>query len=180
MSDNDNIEFIAFPGTQIPSQEAIRIISKFRTKYHLSRPENIMNEAVLKRQRKEFASSDDQLLPDDIIRFRNEMYGSSESKIPVRSAMMVLTWIVFPPQAIPVHSSILDHGGFKCYERLYFSVWSTGEEVFTASATEISHYMYSPDRKTNLDYYIFEPDLKWCIAVTHDDDYILTGDFQIF
>lgn len=177
MGESDELR--QFSGKRLDAHEAIRVISAFRAKYHRGHAEALLNEKGIAILRKRYEGAPDNLLPDDVIQFRIERYGNPELNIP--TSIPPLTWGCFPPESIRVTHHILRRRDFQNnYPKLYLSIWTTGQDVFETTPAEVQAFFSDEDHQHNRDYYIFEPELRWCIAITHDDYYILVGDFRIF
>ncbi len=154
-----------FPDNKIDDDKAITLIKEFRQKYHQG--ENERNLSSDNRQKVDLLLSE-KYPPDSFV-----------WKLPViRTSLMILTWTTFPASSIRVTKRILTHPDFQKIASVYLSIWATGEEIYSLSPNTVSEYFSSDDFITNRDYYIFDDYLKWCIAVTHDEAFILTGDFQ--
>jgi tetratricopeptide (TPR) repeat protein len=167
-----------FQGRKLEPAEAMKVISAFRAKYHQGPADLTLNEKGINMLRKRYENAPENLLPDDVIEFRLKRYGSPEYQIPAH--IPPLTWLTFPVESIPVTHRIFRHSGFQSCEKVYLSIWSTGNDVFETTPAEVAAFFSDEDRQTSLDYYIFEPGLRWCIVITHDEDYLLAGDFRVF
>jgi hypothetical protein len=182
--ENEEIDATPMPGTRLDEEAAMTLISRFRRKFHQGPPERLLPvesaTKAAKKYRQMVKDSGNARLPEDIAEFRREHYGTEADHWPLVWATMILTWLVFPPTSIYSNRKILFHEDFLKHEHVYLSVWSSGEEIHQASAAQVQEFMLDKNRPNNRDYYIFDESLKWCIAVTHDDEFIVAGDFKIF
>jgi hypothetical protein len=92
----------------------------------------------------------------------------------------VPTWCTFP-QSSRIDEHIFDSRFFHTFSDLYLYV-ENGRHLFRAAPQEIQAYFTQRQPwETDWDYYIFDPNLHWCISVTHELTdgcaILVTGDY---
>jgi hypothetical protein len=90
------------------------------------------------------------------------------------------TWCTFPA-GVQVDESILDHPQIETERSLYFYV-ENRNEIYKTKPEQIQDYFsHRNPWEDNWDFYVFNANLAWCIAITHGladgSAFILVGDF---
>lgn len=175
-------QMAAFPGQRLSTDEAVRVVSEFRRKYHQGPPEKLLSRGHLERMsRAGQRKTDDEVipLPDDVREFRMKHYGEPFEGVGL--SLSIPTWQAFPPGSLPVRLEIFSHPHFLAYEQVYFSWRSLGDFVSVASPAEIQAYVRNmPPKGKYADYFVFDAAMRWCIAITHTDFVIISCDLNSF
>jgi hypothetical protein len=85
------------------------------------------------------------------------------------------TWCTLS-KGILADEAILANPSFLGYESLYF-FFENGRRLHQASPQQIRNFFLNREPWENKDYYIFNPDISWCIAITHEVSVIFVGNF---
>lgn len=98
-----------------------------------------------------------------------------------------LIWNVFPDSAIPTTRRIFLLPLFQAYEKIYITIdrihlnhWKVSHLVYESNPQEIENFFFESSYFPDIDYYVFDANLKWVISWSHDDFMIIVGDFKIF
>lgn len=175
------MEFTPLPGLLLPSDTATDITNQFRAKFHQGPAERLMSAEAINTFREKFKDrGPDYTLPLDIVHFREQHYGDALWNFPKSWAGSLLTWLVFPSKSRPTDMSIFNHPSFHNYAKLYYMKWSVGYDLRATTPAEIQHYFTSPDHYEGWDEYVFDPEINWCIVVTHDLVVIVAGEIEQF
>lgn len=168
-----------YPGVLVHDEMAMEITNRFRKVFHHGPPERMLPSALIERFRSQKSNLYTRL-PEDIKVFRQEHYEDIMYSIPPMSACLMLTWIVLPESTITTTHHIFSHSLFHTYSTVYLSVWSVGDAVYETTPKEVQAFFSDEDRPQNKDFYVFDPDCAWCIAVNHDDQIFIAGKNSIF
>ncbi len=94
--------------------------------------------------------------------FRNTYRVRTEGREPA-----IPTWCTFP-EGVTVDEHILEHPALLKYQKLYFYK-ENGSSLYEASLQQIQQYFQRRiPWATNEDLYVFDAQLTWCIAFTHE------------
>ncbi|HEY0738009.1 MAG TPA: hypothetical protein VGD69_24040 [Herpetosiphonaceae bacterium] len=89
------------------------------------------------------------------------------------------TWCTFP-EDVPSRNddgSIWQNSAFQAHPVVYFySEYGPPPNLFRATPQQVQDYFERRNPWEDRDYYIFNPEYTWCIAVTHDDIIIVIGE----
>ncbi|MEM6526974.1 MAG: hypothetical protein AAF653_01700 [Chloroflexota bacterium] len=180
--------FLPLPGEELAIEEAMPVTNALRLKYHAGQPElyksgSRMAALLTKKYSSKAVAKNSEVyrLPDDIMKYRMTIFGEiMEHMHPALPAVMVQTYNVLPDHPIITHGLILDHPDFAKHDSLYFSHLTTGYMVRQTNAAEVRYFFENRNPNQQGDFYIFDRDLRWVIAVSHNDIFMLTGDFKVF
>ncbi|MEO8610531.1 MAG: hypothetical protein ABI690_21725 [Chloroflexota bacterium] len=175
------MEFTPLPGSLVDDERAASIVNQFRAKFHWGDAERLLSiEAINEFREKCKDRKPDYSLPLDILQFRKAHYGDPLWNFPKSWGGSVLTWLVFPKQSRRVDMSIFDQDSFHNYAKLYYMKWSVGYDLKVTTPGEIQKYFVSPDHYEGWDEYVFDPEISWCIVVTHELDIMAAGEIEQF
>jgi hypothetical protein len=70
------------------------------------------------------------------------------------------------------NNDILSSLKFLNYDKVFY-YFDASNQLFEASPNELSEYFNKRQPWEDYDFCIFDPEMKWCIGITHNDDVIL-------
>jgi hypothetical protein len=176
-----DVEFTPLPGRLVANDSATAIVNQFRKKFHHGDAERLLPIEFIDEIRHKLKDrKPDYSLPLDIVQFRKEHYGDALWNFPKSWGGSLLTWLVFPSPSRRVDMSIFDQSSFHSYLELYYMKWSVGYDLRITTSAEVQQYFTSPDHYEGWDEYVFDPEMSWCIVVTHDLIVIAAGEIEQF
>lgn len=133
--------------------DSINVINRFRKRYHQGEPERLVPPKLFLSLSEKYKNSPMlSYLPKDIELFRLENYGELTYHLPLVWGFSVPTWTLLDNWTISVTMRIFNNSAFLSLDNVYFSIWSTGEEMYIANPDKIAGFMKSSSRPTNVDY----------------------------